>query len=210
MNIFEDTEKRLSSTSAIRLATEDDAEQILAIYAPVVRATPISFEMEPPTEHEVRRRMADTLVSFPWLVCGRRGEILGYAYAGKHRARAAYQWSVDVSVYAHAQARRSGVGRALYTSLFKILTLQGFYNAYAGIALPNPASVGLHEALGFLPVGVYRAVGFKLGAWHDVGWWELSLQARPAAPDSPKRLSAVQESAEWKTALAAGLSVLRA
>jgi L-amino acid N-acyltransferase YncA len=145
----------------------------------------------------------------PWLVCEHRGELLGYAYASPHRVRAAYQWSVDVSVYIHAQARRSGVGRGLYRSLFALLTLQGFYHAYAGITLPNPASVGLHESLGFQPVGVYRSVGYKLGAWHDVGWWQLALQERVPAPEPPLQPGTVRESAAWRAALATGLPYLR-
>jgi phosphinothricin acetyltransferase len=178
----------------IRWATEEDAGPFLDIYAPIVRDTPISFEVEPPTPEEMRRRIADTLVSLPWLVCERDGQLLGYAYASRHRARAAYQWCVDVSAYVAAGARRAGVARALYRALFGVLALQGYYNAYAGIALPNPASVGLHEALGFRPVGVYEAVGHKLGAWHDVGWWQLTLQPRGSDPESPRRLNEV-----WKT-----------
>jgi phosphinothricin acetyltransferase len=135
--------------------------------------------------------------------------LLGYAYASAHRARAAYQWSVDVSVYIHATRHRSGVGRALYRSLLKLLELQGFYHAYAGITLPNPASVGLHEAMGFRPVGVYQAVGFKLGAWHDVGWWQLSLQERLAAPTPPIEVQTLGASSEWDAALATGLACLR-
>ena len=108
----------------------------------------------------------------------------GCRTASSHRTRAAYQWSVDVSVYVHERARRRGVGRALYGALFGILRQQGFYSAYAGIALPNPASVRLHESMGFQPVGVYRSVGYKLGAWRDVGWWHLAL--RPAIePPAP-------------------------
>lgn len=189
----------------IRLATSRDAAQIAELYAPIVRDTIISFEVDPPTEHEMRRRIEGTLEPFPWLVCERHGRLAGYAYAAWHAARAAYQWSVDVSVYVHEGERRTGVGRALYRSLFAILALQGFYNAYAGIALPNPASVSLHEALGFRPVGVYRGVGYKLGAWHDVGWWHLSLQERPDSPEPPADLSTVQRSKGWQTALASGL-----
>ena len=102
-------------------------------------------------------------------MCESEGRILGYAYAGAHRTRAAYQWSVDVPVYVHTNARQIGVGRALYRSLFGLLTLQGSCNAFAGITLPNPAGVGLHESLGFKPIGIYRDVGHKLGRWHDVG-----------------------------------------
>jgi phosphinothricin acetyltransferase len=122
----------------IRLATPHDAAGIQAIYAPVVRETAISFEWDPPSVEDMRQRLGNTLEGMPWLVCEHRGEILGYAYASPHRVRAAYQWSVDVSVYIHAQARRSGVGRGLYRSLFALLTLQGFYHAYAGIMPPNP------------------------------------------------------------------------
>src|SRR5437016_10342731 len=163
-------------TATIRLATEADAEGIVAIYAPIVRETAISFEVEAPDVNAMRRRIAETLAHLPWLICERRGEVLGYAYASTHRTRAAYQWSVDVSVYVHARIRRSGVGKALYTSLLRFLDLQGFYNVYAGITLPNPASVRLHESLEFQPVAVYRAVGYKLGAWHDVGGWYLGLR----------------------------------
>ena len=171
--------------------------------------TIISFELEPPGAEEMRRRMKGTLERFPWLVCEREGRVLGYAYAGAHGTRAAYRWSVDVSGYVHEGARRSGVGRALYTSLFSLLSLQGFYNAYAGITLPNPASVGLHEALGFRPVGVYRGVGYKLGAWHDVGWWHLALRERLADPDPPTYLPSIVGSARWSDALASGLPLLR-
>ena len=172
--------------ASIRLASEEDAAQIAAIYSPFVSHTPISFELEPPTADHMRQRIGSTLQRFPWLVCEINGQIAGYVYAGAHRDRAAYQWSADVAVYVHEQRRRSGVARALYTSLFELLKLQGFFNAYAGITLPNPASVGLHEAVGFQPVGIYRHVGYKLGAWHDVGWWQLALQT--GTPAEPRRL----------------------
>jgi len=196
-------------TAMIRLATLDDASGVQAIYAPIVRETAISFELEPPTVAEMEQRIVKTLEHLPWLVCERRGNILGYVYASQHRTRAAYQWSVDVSVYVHPNARRLGVGQALYRSLFALLVLQGFYNAYAGITLPNPASVGLHESLEFQPVGVYRAVGYKLGAWHDVGWWQLTLQSPVSPPNPPMDLRTARESAAWHTALATGLPCLR-
>jgi phosphinothricin acetyltransferase len=197
-------------TTRLRLATEDDAAQIQAIYAPIVRDTPISFELEPPSVDEMRQRIARTVPRFPWVVCVREATVLGYAYASAHRERAAYQWSVDASVYIHEAARGKGIGRALYTALFPLVARQGFFNVYAGITLPNPASVGLHEAMGFRPVGIYRAVGYKLGAWHDVGWWDLSLHDdRFAPPELPLPLSVVRESPAWKAALDAGLATLR-
>jgi phosphinothricin acetyltransferase len=197
------------SPASIRLATERDAEQIAAIYAPNVTSTVISFEFEPPSAGEMRRRIEITLERYPWLVCERQERLLGYSYADAHGSRAAYQWSVDVSVYVHEDARRRGVGRALYSSLFAALELQGFCNAYAGATLPNPASVGLHESVGFQPVGVYQGVGYKLGAWHDVGWWHLPIRERVADPDPPAELPSVVGSEEWDAALARGLPLLR-
>ena len=198
-----------SSSALIRFASGGDAEQVAAIYAPSVTDTIVSFETEAPSALEMRRRIEGTLQRFPWLVCERQGRVLGYAYAGAHHSRAAYQWSVDVSAYVHEGERRAGVGRALYTSLISLLTLQGFYNAYAGISLPNPASVGLHEAMGFRPVGVYRGVGYKLGAWHDVGWWHFALRQRRADPDPPADLPSILGSAAYGVALASGLPFLR-
>ena len=208
MDITSDTSGN-GSPSSIRLATERDAEEIASIYAPNVTDTIISFESKPPTADEMRLRIEGTLERYPWLVCERRGQVLGYAYAGAHGFRAAYRWSVDVSVYVHEEAHRTGVGRALYTSLFAALDLQGFYNAYAGVTLPNPASVGLHESVGFRPVGVYRGVGYKLGAWHDVGWWHLSLRERVANPDPPADLPSMLGLEEWEAALTSGVSLLR-
>jgi len=197
------------SPSSIRLATERDAKTVADIYAPNVTDTVISFESEPPGAEEMRRRIEATLERYPWLVCEHRGRALGYAYAGAHGSRAAYQWSVDVSVYVRGEAHRTGVGRALYTSLFAALKVQGFYNAFAGATLPNPASVGLHEAMGFRPVGVYRGTGYKMGAWHDVGWWHLPLRELVPDPDPPADLPSVLGSEEWDAALAKGLPLLR-
>jgi L-amino acid N-acyltransferase YncA len=200
--------KRLGSGpkegTMIRLAGPGDAAQVAAIYAPHVTGASTSFEVAPPDAAEMAARIASTLAHMPHLVLEIGGEVLGFAYASKHRERAAYQWSVDVSVYVHERARRRGVGRALYESLFALLRLQGFYAAHAGITLPNPASVGLHEALGFRPVGVYRSVGFKRGAWHDVGWWQLPLRERTGTPDPPRSLAEAQRDPEWGRALAAG------
>jgi len=169
----------------VRIATTDDAEAIAAIYAPVVADTTISFEVVPPTVDEMRARIAATLQRLPWLVSlDAAGRVDGYVYAGRHRERAAYQWAVDVTAYVREDARRSGVGRRLYGALFEELRRLGYCQAFAGIALPNAASVALHEAMGFEKLGVYRNVGFKFDRWHDVGWWqkELQLPARPIAP----------------------------
>jgi phosphinothricin acetyltransferase len=196
-------------STTIRLAAGNDAAGILAIYAPIVRETAISFEVDPPDVTQMRQRIEDTLVQFPWLVCAHGEEILGYAYGSQHRTRAAYQWSVDVSVYVHAQARRAGVGRSMYTSLLRLLDLQGFFNAYAGINLPNPASVGLHEAMGFRLVGIYQSVGYKLGKWHDVGWWHRVLRAPIVPPHPPVEFTRVKSRSECQRALASGRALLR-
>jgi len=166
----------------IRLATEADASGVYAIYASIVRDTIISFEYDPPTIDEMRSRITKTLPRYPWLIYEHDGEMLGYAYAGSHSERAAYQWSANVSVYVSRNARRMGVGKTLYGVLVTQLRAQGFVNVYAGIALPNPASVGLHESMGMTQVGVYHQVGYKFGAWRDVGWWEMALGERSGEP----------------------------
>ena len=188
--------------SMIRLATSADAEAIAAIYRPIVAATAISFETVPPDAAEIARRIAATLEIAPWLVYQDGSGIAGYAYGSRHRERAAYQWSVDVSVYVGEGSRRRGIGSTLYQALFPLLRLQGFYAAHAGITLPNPASVALHEAVGFRPVGIYRGVGYKLGAWHDVGWWQLSLRDRIPEPHPPRSLREAQGDPEWPSSLA--------
>jgi phosphinothricin acetyltransferase len=195
--------------ATIRLATEADAPGVHAIYTPIVRDTIISFEAEPPSVDEMRHRIAKTLPRYPWLVCERDGELLGYAYAGQHNERAAYRWSANGSVYVSATARRIGVGTALYRSLFALLRAQNFVNVYAGITLPNAASVGLHESVGMMPVGVYHKVGYKFGAWHDVGWWEMVLRERPEDPEPPLLPAEARALPVWERAMSAGLSALR-
>ena len=194
----------------IRLAHDTDVEAIAAIYRPVVETTAISFETVPPDREEMARRITETIRSYPWLVCELGGHVAGYAYATRHRVRAAYQWSVDTSVYVDTKYRRCGVGRGLYVSLFGILSAQGFFNAYAGIALPNPASVALHESVGFKALGVYQRVGYKLGAWHDIGWWQVHLKGHEESPMEPLDLAAVRGRPEWQALLTSGESVIRA
>ena len=176
----------------IRLATLDDAGAVAEIYRPYVESTVISFEVEAPTPDEMRSRISSTLKRFPWLIAEVGGRAVGYAYASPHHVRAAYQWSVDTAVYVGQACHRTGVGRHLYGTLLPMLVRQGFVNAYAGITLPNEKSVGLHEVLGFVPVGVYRNVGYKLGQWHDVGWWSLALQPLQTSPPLPVALQDIE------------------
>ena len=194
--------------ATLRLATREDSQQIRAIYAPIVERTVISFEEEVPSIDEMRDRIETTLRTHPWLVCDRQGEVLGYAHAGPHKARAAYRWAVEVTAYVRDDARGSGLGRALYSALLAILEAQGFVSAHAVIALPNPASVGFHQALGFRPVGIHRQVGFKLGAWHDVGWWQLELMRRPVDPAEPRTLPEVARSDRFADTLTRGAGLL--
>jgi phosphinothricin acetyltransferase len=193
----------------IRTARESDAAAIADIYRPIVEETTISFETTAPDANEMARRIADTLTWFPWLVCDLDGRLAGYAYASRHRVRAAYQWSVDTSVYVDPEYRRLGIGRALYQSLFAILAAQGSVNAFAGIALPTAGSVGLHEAAGFVRIGTYRRVGYKLGAWRDVGWWQLELGEPDGVPAAPAEMAAMRRRGDWPSLLARGESAIR-
>ena len=159
-----------------------DAAACVAIYAPYVTDGVASFETEAPGEREMAERIARTCETHPWLVAEHDGRVVGFAYGCPHRTRHAYRWTADVSVYLDAGHHGRGIGRALYDALLPLLREQGIHTACAGITLPNPASVALHEAVGFRPVGIYRAIGFKFGAWHDVGG------DAPAEPGPPARL----------------------
>lgn len=171
----------------VRVASAADAEAIQAIYAPMVLGTAISFEELPPSVEEMRGRILAPLETYPYLVAEQEGAVIGYAYASQHRARAAYRWAVDVTVYIAESARRKGVGRPLYEALLPILKGIGYRSVYAGIALPNESSVGLHERIGFRHIGTFPQVGYKHGAWHDVGYWLLDQGDRSVLPLEPIR-----------------------
>jgi L-amino acid N-acyltransferase YncA len=159
----------------VRDASERDAEACAAIYAPYVTDTAISFETEPPDAAAMAERIADAQRTHAWLVHEHDGRVIGYAYGGPFRTRAAYRLSCEVSVYVERGRRRTGAGRALYEALLARLADRGYHTALAGMTLPNDASVGLHRALGFEPVGTFRRVGYKHGAWHDVAWTQRML-----------------------------------
>ncbi len=172
-----------------RSATPDDVEAVRAIYAPFVEHTTVTFETVVPSIEELERRRQRLSAHAPFLVADDDGEVVGFAYAGPHRSRAAYQWSVESSIYIAPPAHRRGIARAMYGALLKLLDTQGFAQVYAGITLPNVASEHFHAALGFMPIGVYPRVGFKAGAWRDVSWSGLALSASrevdPAPPAAP-------------------------
>ena len=172
----------MSDDLEIRLADPDrDADAIASIYRPAVEETGASFEEVAPDGAEMGRRIRQTLIRTPWLVAEAQRQVIGYAYAGPHRERAGYRWSVDVSAYVHPDWHRRRVGRTLYDVLLPMLLKQRFVNVYAGIALPNPASVALHEAIGMRRIGVYERVGYKFGAWLDVAWYGMRI-ADPGVP----------------------------
>jgi phosphinothricin acetyltransferase len=171
---------------SIRVGTVDDAAACAAIYAPYVTGTAITFEDCPPSAAEMGRRIASANSLHAWLVLVDSGRVVGYAYGGPYKARAAYRWSCEVSVYLELGLRRTGGGRALYEALFARLAERGYRTAVAGMTLPNEASAGLHRALGFTSVGIYRRIGWKHDAWHDVAWLQRSLADSQDPPVEPR------------------------
>jgi L-amino acid N-acyltransferase YncA len=169
----------------IRPAEGADAAGIAAVYRPYVTEGAASFEQDPPDAAEIARRMVQP-PRLPWFVATRDEVVVGYCYASQHRQRPAYRWSIECSVYLPESERGRGTGRALYERLFPEVRALGYVRVFAGITLPNDASVGLHRGLGFVPVGVFRGIGFKRGAWHDVGWWQLTLAEPTADPAEPR------------------------
>ena len=170
----------------LRPARPEDAEALAAIYAPHVLAGTVSFETVAPDAATMRERMAASAGLYPWIVAADAGDVLGYAYATRFSERAAYRWAVETTIYIAAGAQGRGVGRTLYAALLATLRAQGFTQGIARIALPNPPSIALHRALGFRHAGDMRAIGWKAGAWIDVGYWQCALAA-PESPDQPRR-----------------------
>ena len=162
----------------IRDARVEDAAAVLAVYRPFVTETSISFEEEPPPVEEVEARIDSCHI---WLLAEEGGDVAGYAYASPFHERRAYRWSIEVSVYLRRTSQTRGIGRMLLGTLLERAEARGFVNAFAGIALPNDASIRLFQAFGFTQIGQWTAAGFKLGAWRDVTWWQLRLR-EPTIP----------------------------
>jgi L-amino acid N-acyltransferase YncA len=169
-----------AAATIIREAAEADAPAMLAIYRPYVETAAISFEHVAPSIDEYAGRVRKILAGWACVVAETDGNLQGYAYGSAHRERAAYQWSVETTVYVSHGVQRAGIGRRLYAALLPRLADAGFCNAYAGVSLPNPASVGLHLAVGFRPIGTFPRVGYKFGRWHNVAWFHQPLRENPA------------------------------
>jgi L-amino acid N-acyltransferase YncA len=199
----------MSTNIRLRLASPIDAAEIRAIYAPYCESSCVSFETVAPTVDQMQQRIEYITPQYPWLAAVVDGRLAGYVYASQHRERAAYRWAVEVAVYIAADQHRRGLGRALYSSLFSILRKQGYFKALAGVTLPNAGSVGLHESLGFRPVGVLRGIGHKSGRWHDVGWWQLDLQPETENPAEPRPFERIRHTAAVTAALADGERLVR-
>jgi len=176
---------RYTMSWTIRPATEADAAACAAIYAPYVTDTAITFEIDPPDPAEMAKRIA-AAATHAWLVLEDSGVVVGYAYGRPFHPRAAYRWACEVSVYLELNRRRTGGGRALYEALLARLAERGYRRAMGGITLPNEASTGLHQAMGFAPAGAYREVGWKNGAWHDVAWVQKTILVGEDPPAEPR------------------------
>jgi L-amino acid N-acyltransferase YncA len=169
----------LPRSLTIRQAAESDAQPLLTIYAPYVESTAVSFETAVPSVDDFTARIAKSLSKWQFLVAERDGAIAGYAYGSTHRERAAYRYSVEVSAYLDPRFHRQGIGSALYRRLFDELIARGYCTAFAGVTLPNDASIGMHQSVGFEMVGVFKRVGWKFDRWHDVAWMQRTLLERP-------------------------------
>ncbi|QCS44115.1 GNAT family N-acetyltransferase [Natrinema versiforme] len=198
----------MESDTRIRVATAADAAAVRDIYAPFCESTAVTFEEAPPDEAELADRIDSTLEDHPWLVCEIDGEVVGYTYAGPLRKRRAYQWVVELSVYVAESARQSGVGRALYESLFAVLERQGIRDAYAVTTVPNPETERFHERMGFERLVDFPRIGYTQADWQDVAWWRRPLAEKSDAPDRPRPFPAVREDEDWDSLVRTGIESL--
>jgi L-amino acid N-acyltransferase YncA len=185
----------------IRIAYADDATAIHDIYTPSVLHGVETFETDLPGVEAMRERITTRLRHYPWIVWEEGGRVLAYAYASRFRERAAYDWIAETSIYVHADARRRGIARKLYSTLLDAMRLQGINQAVGVITLPGASSVTMHESMGFTPAGVWRSSGYKLDAWWDVGVWQLELQPPENPPRGVVPFAQLRETAEWAALL---------
>lgn len=185
----------------IRLISETDVAAVLEIYTYYVENTIISFEYEAPSIEEYLQRIITNTVNYPWIVCLYNSQIIGFAYGSTHRYRTAYQWSPESTIYMAPDFHTKGIGKLLYELLLSLLKLQGYYNVYAGVALPNDKSIGLHKKLGFDEIGIFQKVGYKHGDWHDTHWFQIHLNTHKLEPATPKKLKEVANSSPFQSLL---------
>jgi L-amino acid N-acyltransferase YncA len=200
----------MESNLRIRLITEADAQAALEVYKPYVISTAITFEYGVPTLEDFSNRIRLVTAEYPWLVCEHKKRIIGYAYASKHRFKIGYRWSPESTIYMVSDFHRRGIARVLYETLFDLLKLQGFVNLFAGVALPNEKSEGFHRALGFFEIGNFKKIGYKLGRWHDVRWFQLHLADHIQDPPPPRKLAEVQYSPQFSAILQSANEKLKA
>jgi phosphinothricin acetyltransferase len=192
----------MNSKYSIRLITENDADEVLSVYRYYTDNTAVSFEYEAPTKDEYIQRIITNTEKYPWLVCLHNNKIIGFAYASTHRYRAAYQWSPESTIYFAPDFHTKGIGRIIYETLFLLLKLQGYYNLFAGVTLPNEKSVGFHRALGFKEVGIFKNIGYKHGNWHHTHWFQIDLAEHILNPPIPRKLNEVVATPEFQSILA--------
>jgi len=183
---------QMNNQFSIRLIAENDVQEVLEIYKPYVINTFVSFEYDVPSADEFLLRVQNNISEYPWLICLHGNKIIGYAYASKYRYRTAYQWSCESTVYLLPEYHRKGIAGILYETLFSLLRLQGFFNVYAVISLPNEKSVGFHQSFGFKKIGIYKKVGYKFNKWHDVEWFYFQLQKHIINPQIPKAIQSIE------------------
>jgi phosphinothricin acetyltransferase len=185
----------------IRMASTADCASILSIYKYYVLNTCITFEYDVPSVEEMENRMKSIQTKYPYLVAEIDGKIIGYAYATDFRFRAAYQWSPECAIYLDNEMQGKGIGKILYQTLFSILKLQGFYNVFGGVGLPNEKSVQLHLKCGFEEIGTYKNIGYKHGKWHSTQWFQIVLNEHKIDPTLPKKMEEIQNTTDFKTLL---------
>jgi L-amino acid N-acyltransferase YncA len=171
----------------IRPVQMQDAKAVLSIYKPYIESSATTFETTVPPVEEFAARIKTYTEKYPWLVAVDEGEVIGYAYASRHRDREAYQWCVESSVYVLEEYHHTGIAKELYVKLFDILQRSGYVNVYAGVTLPNPKSYTFHTKMGFEPIGVYKNIGYKSGKWHDVAWLVKTINPHTDDPSAPQK-----------------------
>jgi L-amino acid N-acyltransferase YncA len=191
----------MDTTLHIRTATVADAEKLLAVYAPYILHTANTFEYDVPSLQAFEEKVEKITAKYPWLLCERNGELLGYAYGSTHRERTAYQWCAESTVYLAEKHHRKGVARVLYAALFDMMKLQGYYSIYASILSTNTASVAFHRAVGFEDIGLFKNIGYKLGEWHSNIWMQYFLQAHKPEPHTPTPAPELMDTSAFKQIL---------